>query len=244
MAENTHSKPPTGNLSKIGVILALIGLVIAFFYFDLKQYLSFEYLKSQRESLNAFYTERPALTSLVYLGVYISLAALSLPGAAIMTLAGGAIFGLLYGTVLVSFASSIGATLAFLVARFLLRESIQKKFAQKLQEINKGIDREGWIYLFTMRLIPAIPFFVINVVMGLTRMKIPTFFLVSQIGMLPGTIVYVNAGTQLGQLESAAGILSPSLILSFVLLGVFPIIVKKVVNFFKKGKGTTASSDI
>lgn len=227
---------PGISFKKIAIVLVFIALIATFFIFDLKQYLSFEYLKNQQENLQSFYQNNVVLTSIAYLAIYISVTALSLPGAAVMTLAGGLIFGVIFGTILVSFASTIGATLAFLVARFLLRESIQNKFSDKLNEINKGIEREGWMYLFTMRLIPAIPFFVINVVMGLTPMKVRTFFVVSQIGMLPGTIVYVNAGTQLALLESPGDILSPKLILSFVLLGIFPIISKKIVALFKKAR--------
>jgi len=222
---------------KKGILaLLLIGLVIAFFAFDLKQYLSFAYLKGQKDILAGFYQANPIITAGLYFLIYVSVTALSLPGAAIMTLAGGAIFGLVFGTVLVSFASTIGATMAFFVSRYLLRDSIQNRFSERLQEINKGIEREGSMYLFTLRLIPAVPFFVINVVMGLTPMKALTFFLVSQIGMLPGTLVFVNAGTQLGQLESAAGILSPKLILSFVLLGLFPIVAKKILRLIKGSK--------
>lgn len=215
------------------LVVGLVSLIALFFIFDLKQYLSFSYLKEQKATFLAFYDQNPLLTIAGYLLVYISVTALSLPGAAIMTLAGGAVFGLWLGTVLVSFASSIGATLAFLVSRYLFGETIQSKFAEKLQQVNKGVERDGAMYLFTLRLIPAIPFFVINVVMGLTSMRALTFYLVSQVGMLPGTIVYVNAGTQLGQLESASGILSPQLILSFILLGLFPVLSKRVLAYFR-----------
>ena len=230
------------NLKKGALAALLIGLVVAFFAFDLKQYLSFAYLQGQRDVLLGYYDANPVAIAGLYFAIYVSVTALSLPGAAIMTLAGGAIFGLVLGTILVSFASTIGATLAFFVSRYLLRDTIQKRFSERLREINKGIEEEGSLYLFTLRLIPAVPFFVINVVMGLTPMRALTFFVVSQIGMLPGTLVFVNAGTQLAQLASAAGILSPKLILSFVLLGLFPIVAKKSLALLK-GKKTSSTQD-
>ena len=169
--------------------------------------------------------------------------ALSLPGAAVLTLAGGALFGLWVGIIVVSFASTIGATLACFVSRFILRDWVQNKFGDKLRTINRGIENEGAFYLFTMRLIPAFPFFVINLVMGLTKMPLFTFYWVSQIGMLAGTIVYINAGKELAKIDSLSGILSPGLIISFVILGLFPIMVKKVMGWYrgKKGKSLTSS---
>ncbi len=174
------------------------------------------------------------MTSLLFFVLYIAVAALSLPGAAVLTLAAGALFGLVWGVVLVSFASSIGATLAFLVARFILRDSVQKRFGDRLQAINKGIEQEGAFYLFTLRLVPIFPFFLINLLMGLTPIRTLTFYWISQVGMLAGTVVYVNAGTQLAQIESIGGILSPGLVLSFAALGIFPLIGKKVVDWLKK----------
>jgi uncharacterized membrane protein YdjX (TVP38/TMEM64 family) len=165
--------------------------------------------------------------------MYILVTSLSLPGAAVMTLAGGALFGLLTGTVVVSFASTIGATLACFVSRFILRDWVQGKFGDKLKTVNEGIEKEGAFYLFTLRLIPVFPFWLINLVMGLTKMPLKNFYLVSQIGMLPGTMVYVNAGKELARIESLSGILSPGLILSFVLLGIFPIITKKLLSLYK-----------
>ena len=219
------------------VILLVLALVAAFFVFDLHQYLTLDYLKSQREAFLAFYAENRWMTLAAYFVMYITVTALSLPGATVMTLAGGAVFGLATGLVVISFASSIGATLAFVIARFLLRDTVQNKFQDKLRAINDGIEKEGDFYLFTLRLIPLFPFFVINLVMGLTPMKAWRFYLVSQIGMLPGTIVYVNAGSQLGALESMSGILSPGLILSFALLGIFPLLAKKLVGFIKVRRG-------
>ena len=219
------------------VILLVLALVAAFFVFDLHQYLTLDYLKSQREAFLAFYAENRWMTLAAYFVMYITVTALSLPGATVMTLAGGAVFGLATGLVVISFASSIGATLAFVIARFVLRDTVQNKFQDKLRAINDGIEKEGDFYLFTLRLIPLFPFFVINLVMGLTPMKAWRFYLVSQIGMLPGTIVYVNAGSQLGALESMSGILSPGLILSFALLGIFPLLAKKLVGFIKVRRG-------
>ena len=171
-----------------------------------------------------------------YMGIYILVTSLSLPGAAIMTLAGGAMFGLLVGTIIISFASTIGATLACFVSRFILRDWVQGKFGDKLKTVNDGIAKEGSLYLFTLRLIPVFPFWLINLVMGLTKMPLKTFFWVSQVGMLAGTIVYVNAGKELAKIDSLSGILSPGLILSFVLLGVFPLIAKKTVRWYKSKK--------
>ena len=215
---------------KLLLIAAFVALVVLFFVFDLGRFLSLDYIKQRQSDFAALYADKPALVIGAFFAVYVAVTALSLPGAAIMTLAGGAIFGVLAGTLIVSFASSIGATLAFLVSRYVLRDSIQSRFASKLAEINKGIDKDGAFYLFTLRLVPLIPFFVINLVMGLTRIKTGVFYLVSQIGMLAGTVVYVNAGTQLSRIDSLRGILSPGLIGSFVLLGIFPIIAKKIVE--------------
>ena len=226
---------------KIAVVVLVVALIAAFFIFDLGSYFNLEFIKAQRDAYQAYYQQNPAITIAAYAAVYIAVTALSLPGAAIMTLLGGALFGLITGTIIVSFCSTIGATLAFLVARLLLRDSIQSKFGDKLETINNGIAREGMFYLFTMRLIPAIPFFVINLVMGLTPIRTVQFFFVSQLGMFPGTIVFVNAGTQLAQIDSLAGILSPTLLLSFVLLGLFPLIAKKSIELVNKRRQAKAS---
>ena len=214
----------------------VVVLVAAYFVFDLGQYFSLGYLKSRQAEIDAYYASNPLQTVAVFFLVYVAVTGLSLPGATIMTLAAGAIFGLLWGTIMVSFASSIGATLAFLVSRFLLRDSMQAKFGDKLKAINAGIDKDGAFYLFTLRLVPAFPFFVINLAMGLTSLKTRTFYWVSQLGMFAGTLVYVNAGTQIARIESAAGILSPALIASFTLLGLFPLIAKKIVAMVKARK--------
>lgn len=205
----------------------LVALVVAFVAFDLKQYLSLSYLQSRQDAFRSFYEGNPFLSIGVFFSIYALSTALSLPGAAIGTLAAGALFGIILGTVIVSFASTVGATCAFLMSRFLLRDSIKNKFGEKLLDINKGLKKEGAYYLFTLRLIPLFPFFVINLVMGLTDLKTRQFFWVSQLGMLPGTIVFVNAGTQVSRLESLEGILSIPLLFSFALLGIFPLITKK-----------------
>ena len=220
-------------ISTVFVIAACLGVV---FYLDLGQYLSLEYIKERQASFSEFYKENTLLAISLYMTVYIITAALSLPGAVILTLLGGALFGLLVGTILVSFASSLGATLSFLVSRLLLRDWVQNKFGSYLKSFNDGFEKDGGFYLFTLRLIPAIPFFVINLVMGLTSMKATTFYWVSQIGMLSGTIVFINAGMQLAQIESLNGIFSPDIIFSFVLLGIFPLFAKKLVSFIKTRK--------
>ncbi len=221
---------------KLVLVLLIIVLLFSFFYFDLGRYLSLSSLKGQLAGFQDYYGRHRMLTMGVYLGVYILVTALSLPGAVIMTLAGGAVFGLVFGTVLVSFASSIGATLAFLFSRFLFKDWVQKKFSSKLSAVNKGVEQEGGFYLFTLRLVPVFPFFVINLVMGLTPIKTVVFYLVSQAGMLPGTLVYVNAGTQLAKLESVSGILSFNIVFSFALLGIFPFIAKRFTEYIRKQK--------
>ena len=216
------------------LLLSFIALaVVAFFVFDLGRFLSFEALRGQQAAIAAHFEQKPLLTIGLYFIIYVVVTGLSLPGAAILTLAGGAVFGLLWGTLVVSFASSIGATLAFLASRFLFRDLVQQRFGDKLTAINQGIAKEGAFYLFALRLVPIFPFFVINLVMGLTPLRTWTFYWVSQVGMLAGTLVYVNAGTQLGQLESLSGILSPGLLGSFVLLGVFPFMAKRVLGAVK-----------
>ncbi len=222
--------------SKIALIVVIAALAVAFFAFDLQQYFTLSYVKSRQEAFNDYYAAHTATTIAIYMGVYIVVTALSLPGAAVMTLVGGALFGILVGTVVISFASTIGATLAFLASRFLLRDWVQNKFKDRLKTINRGVEKDGPFYLFTLRLVPIFPFFVINLVMGLTPIRTGVYYLVSQIGMLPGTIVYVNAGTQLGQIETLSGILSPGIIFSFVLLGVFPLIAKKITAWMKARK--------
>tara|TARA_R110002110_G_C13470513_1_gene720838 strand:- start:78896 stop:81031 length:2136 start_codon:yes stop_codon:yes gene_type:complete len=214
------------NKKKLLVVL-VIGLALAsWFYFDLGSYLQFDTLKGRIDDLQAWRASNPVLAGALYFAVYVVVTALSVPGAAIMTLAGGALFGFWYGLLLVSFASSIGATLAFLVSRLLLRDWVQQRFGRQLRAVNAGFERDGAFYLFSLRLVPLFPFFVINLLMGLLPIATRRYYWVSQLGMLPATAVYVNAGTQLGQLESASGILSAPLIGSFVLLALFPFLAK------------------
>ncbi|MBI3376214.1 MAG: FAD-dependent oxidoreductase [Betaproteobacteria bacterium] len=219
--------------SKLAVAAVIVALVAGFFALDLAQYLRLEYFRQQQAAIYAYYSANPLRSVALYFFVYVGVTALSLPGATIMTLAGGAIFGLLWGTVIVSFASSLGATLAFLASRFLLRDWVQERFGANLRAINAGIEKEGWLYLFTLRLVPAFPFFVINLLMGLTPLKTWTFYWVSQLGMFAGTVVYVNAGTELARIESLRGILSPGLLGAFLLLGIFPLIAKKIVDLVR-----------
>jgi pyruvate/2-oxoglutarate dehydrogenase complex dihydrolipoamide dehydrogenase (E3) component/uncharacterized membrane protein YdjX (TVP38/TMEM64 family) len=214
-------------LALMGVILALLG---SFFVFDIGQYLNLETLKAQQSALNAQVIAQPWLAAGLFFIAYVAVTALSLPGAALMTLLAGALFGLFEGFVLVSFASTLGASLAMLSSRFLLRDWVQSRFGQRLAGIDAGIEREGAFYLFALRLVPVFPFFLINLAMGLTRLPLRTYWWVSQLGMLPGTLVYVNAGRELGKLDSLAGILSPGLLGAFVLLGVFPLIARKLLG--------------
>jgi len=219
--------------SKLLVVVVLAAMVVAFFALDAGQYLNLAFFKAQQHAIVAYHEAHPLAAALAYFLIYVAVTGLSLPGAAIMTLAGGAIFGLLWGMLIVSFASSIGATLAFLASRFVFRDWVQQRFGRHLRPINEGVEKEGGFYLFTLRLVPAFPFFVVNLLMGLTPMRAWTFYWVSQIGMLAGTLVFVNAGTQLAKLDSLRGILSPGLILSLSLLGIFPLIAKKAVDVIK-----------
>jgi uncharacterized membrane protein YdjX (TVP38/TMEM64 family) len=218
------------NAKRWVVLAVLVVLVAAFFVFDLGRFFSLDALRERRAALEAYRAAQPLLTAAEFFAIYVGVTALSLPGAAIMTLAAGALFGLMWGTVIVSFASTLGATGAFLVTRYLLRDAIQARYGEKLRPINEGVARDGAYYLFTLRLVPAFPFFLINLLLGLTSMPARTFFWVSQVGMFAGTLVYVNAGTQLAQLSSLKGIASPMLIGSFVLLGIFPLLAKKLVE--------------
>ncbi len=222
--------------SRVLLLLLIIFAIGAFFYFDLQQFLTLDMLKSKQAELLDTWSTHPIRVIAIYGLIYIAVTGLSLPGAVILTLAGGAIFGLLWGTVIVSFASTIGATLAFLAARFLFRDSVMNRFGDRLTTINQGIAKEGAFYLFTLRLVPLFPFFIINLVMGLTTIKTTTFYWVSQLGMLAGTIVYVYAGTQLGKIDSLAGIVSPGLLAAFVMLGIFPLLAKTLVNRIKQYK--------
>ena len=223
-------------MKKIAILAALGALIAAYFVFDLGSYLTLDGVKRVADDARGLYADNAAAVLAVFFAIYVAVTAASLPGAAIMTLAAGALFGLVTGTILVSFASTLGATLAFLASRYVLRDTLEARFGERLKRINRGLERDGAFYLFTIRMIPLFPFFVVNLVMGLTRIKVWTFAWVSQIGMLLGTIVYVNAGTQLAQIESLSGIASPGVIGSFVLLGIAPWIGKGIVGWIRRRK--------
>ena len=216
---------------RIAVVFVALALAAAFFALDLRHYVSLDYFQARRSAIEAYFAAHPVATAAIFFAAYVAVTGLSLPGAAIMTLVGGALFGLLWGTVIVSFASTIGATLAFLASRYVLRDWVQARFGGKLKPINDGIAREGAFYLFALRLVPAFPFFVINLVMGLTPIATRTFYWVSQLGMLAGTIAYVYAGTQLGRFRISAG-----LVAAFVILGLFPLAAKKALAAVKARK--------
>lgn len=224
-------------MKKAVLALVLIGAIAAYFIFDLGQYLSLENFKASQADIVAAKDANPALYIAGFFLLYVAVTGLSIPGAAIMTLVAGALFGVVVGTLIVSFASTMGATLALLSSRYLLRDWVQGKFGERLRAVDDGLEKDGAFYLFTLRLIPVFPFFVINLLMGLTRIKTGTFFWVSQIGMLPATIVFVNAGTQISRIESTAGLLSPTLIASFVALAFFPWAAKAIVAVVKRSRG-------
>jgi len=221
-------------IKKIFLLLIAAAAVGLFFHFDLHQLLTLDGLKGSMDQFNQYKEQSPLLVIGGFFLLYVVVTALSLPGAAILTLAAGALFGLVEGLLVASFASTIGATLAFLVSRYLLRDTIKQRFPERLAAIDAGVEKEGGFYLFTLRLVPVFPFFLINLLMGVTSIKSWTYYWVSQAGMLAGTFVFVNAGTQLAQIESLSGILSFNLILSFALLGIFPFIAKGILNVFKK----------
>jgi pyruvate/2-oxoglutarate dehydrogenase complex dihydrolipoamide dehydrogenase (E3) component/uncharacterized membrane protein YdjX (TVP38/TMEM64 family) len=223
-------------MKKIGLVGLFAAIVVLFFVFDLGHYLTLDYIKAQQFQIEHYYSENRILTLVLFFIVYVIVTGASLPGAAILTLAGGAIFGLATGLLLVSFASTVGASLAFLFSRYLFRETVQARFGNSLKSINDGIAKDGAFYLFALRLVPAFPFFVINLVMGLTSIKLKTFYWVSQLGMLAGTAVFVNAGTQLAQIESASDIFTFELLISFVLLGFLPLVGKKIVSLLNNRK--------
>jgi uncharacterized membrane protein YdjX (TVP38/TMEM64 family) len=224
-------------MKKAVLALVLIGAIAAYFAFDLGQYLSLENFKASQADIVAAKDANPALYIAGFFLLYVAVTGLSIPGAAIMSLVAGALFGVVVGTLIVSFASTMGATLAFLSSRYVLRDWVQGKFGERLRAVDDGLEKDGAFYLFTLRLIPVFPFFVINLLMGLTRIKTGTFFWVSQIGMLPATIVFVNAGTQISRIESTAGLLSPALIASFVALALFPWAAKAIVAVVKRSRG-------
>jgi len=219
---------------KAAVALIAVTIMLLFIVFDLNRYFTLSYIKASQEKCALLYAEYPVLAIGSYMALYVLITSISLPGAAVLTLLGGALFGLWVGTLVVSFASTIGATIACFVARFLLRDWVQKKLGDKIAPVNTGIEQEGPFYLFTLRLIPVFPFWAINLVMGLTTMPLRTFYWVSQVGMLAGTLVYVNAGNELAKIDSLSGIVSPGVLFSCVLLGIFPITVKKIIALYQK----------
>ena len=225
------------NMTIPAVIFAL-SLIAAYFIFDIGQYLSLEFLQAKHQLLSEHANENRIATIAIYFLVYVISAVLSLPGISLLTIGAGAIFGFTTGLILVSFASAIGATLAFLLARYLFKDVVQNKFSSQLQKINNGIETEGAFYLFTMRLIPLIPYFLINLLMGLTPIKTSLFYLVSQVGMLPVTAIFTYSGNQLAQIKTLEDILSPSLLFAFALLGIFPIVTKKLIDFYKRKKSS------
>jgi pyruvate/2-oxoglutarate dehydrogenase complex dihydrolipoamide dehydrogenase (E3) component/uncharacterized membrane protein YdjX (TVP38/TMEM64 family) len=220
-------------MKKIAILALLIVVVAAFFQFELGQYLTLEYVKAQQHEIDQLYQQNRVLTLVGFFLLYVVVTGASLPGAAVLTLAGGAIFGLVTSLILISFASTIGASIAFLVSRYLFRDSLQSRFGSSLKAFNEGVEKDGAFYLFALRLVPVFPFFVINLVMGLTSLRLWTFFWVSQLGMFAGTVVFVNAGTQLAQIESASGIFSGEIITSFLLLAMLPFVGKKIVSIIK-----------
>lgn len=220
-------------MKRLLILIPLAAIAFAFFYFDLGQYLTLDALKARQADFADYYRQSPALVIGAFFLIYVGVAGASLPGAAILTLAAGALFGLVVGTVIVSFASSIGATLAFFASRYLFRDAVRARFGDRLRAIDEGVARDGAFYLFTLRLVPAFPFFLVNLLMGLTAIRAITFYFVSQLGMFAGTVVFVNAGTQLAQIETLAGIASPGLIASFVALGIFPWIARAIVGWVK-----------
>lgn len=226
-----------GLLLRLGVVAGVALVVVLFFLFDLDRFLTLSYLKQSRAHFQSLYASHTLLVLGAFFLIYVVSTAFSLPGAAVLTLAAGALFGFWTGLILVSFASTLGATLAFVLARFVLRSWVQQNFGKRLEKINAGVEREGTFYLFTLRLVPVFPFWLINLAMALTPIKTWTFYWVSQVGMLPGTAVYVNAGKQLGEIDSLGGILSLDLILSFALLGIFPLAVKKLMALYRRKTG-------
>lgn len=231
MSEAPSQNPPPPGKAAWGLRLALLLLiaaaVAAFFALDLQHELTWDNLKARRDDLQAQVAANPAAAVAIYCAVYVAITALSLPAATIVTLAGGALFGRWLGTLLVSCSSTLGATLAFLLTRYLFGGWVQRRWADRLEPINRGIEKDGAYYLFTLRLVPLFPFFVVNAAMGLTRMRVGTYWWVSQLGMLPVTFIYVNAGSELAQVVSPKDIVSPGLLLSLVLLGVGPLLLRK-----------------
>jgi uncharacterized membrane protein YdjX (TVP38/TMEM64 family) len=233
-------------LKRIIILVVIVGLVVAVKALNLDQYLTLSYLKGSLDKFKTLYENHRFMVIAGYFVVYVLTTSLSLPGASPLGMAGGALFGFWTATIVVSFASTIGATLSCSISRFLLRDWIHNKFGDRIAKVNEGIKKEGAFYLFSLRLIPVFPFWMINLVMGLTKMPLPKFYWVSQVGMLPGTMVFVNAGKELAKIESVKGIFSPSLIISFALIGLLPLIVKKLIALyrFRRNKSIGDAGDI
>jgi pyruvate/2-oxoglutarate dehydrogenase complex dihydrolipoamide dehydrogenase (E3) component/uncharacterized membrane protein YdjX (TVP38/TMEM64 family) len=229
-ASTATSPSGRGRAARLALVALVLAAIAAFFVFDLGRWLSLEALKQNRVALETWRAAHPAAAIAGYMAAYVAMAALSLPGAAILTLAGGALFGVVAGTVAVSFASSIGATLAFLIARFVLRDAVRSRFGARLRPIEEGVRRDGAFYLFTLRLVPIFPFFLVNLLMALTPIATATFYVVSQVGMLPATIAYVYAGSRLGQIERLGDVASPALLGAFVILGLLPLVMRKLAD--------------
>jgi uncharacterized membrane protein YdjX (TVP38/TMEM64 family) len=228
---------PLMNAKRLLLLIMVVGLGLAFIGFDIGRFLSFDFLKSQQAAIEAWRSAQPLTAALFFFLAYIIVTGLSVPGATVMSLAIGAVFGLFWGVLLVSFAASIGATLAFLIARFLLRDWVQQRFGKQLRMLNTGIEKDGGFYLFTLRLMPVFPFFLINLLMGLTPIRPRIFYVATQTGMLAANLIFVNAGTQLAKIDSLSGILSPSLIASLTLLGIFPLLARIVFNRLATKRG-------
>ncbi len=220
-------------MKKIILVFVIIALIASFFAFDLHQYLDFAYIKSKQQAIADYYQANPFQSIIIFFVVYVLVTSFSIPGASILSLLAGAIFGLLLGSILVIFAATIGATIAFWLARYLIGNTIQERYADKLKTINAGVEKDGAFYLLTLRLIPIFPFFIINVLMGLTPIRTITYVLTSFFGMLAGTVIYVNVGTQLANLESVGGILTPKIWGAFILLAIFPWIAKFIIKTIK-----------
>lgn len=226
---------------KIIIAIAAITAIAAFFFFDLHTFFTLENLQAQREQWQGHYAAQPVLFIAGFFIAYVAATSLALPAASLLTVAAGALFGFTTGLIVVSFASTLGATIAFLITRYLLGETVQKKFGDKLEKINQGIEKDGWLYVFSLRLVPIFPFFAVNSLLALTRLKTITYAWASQLGMLPGTAVFVNAGKQLSTIESLGDIVSPNILLSFALLGVFPFIAKYAMQFIRSKKSGGAA---
>jgi len=219
---------------KLAVLVVVAGGVLAFFLLDLHQYLTLGYLKNVRLDASSYVVANPAVSTLGYFLIYVVVTGLSLPGAAVMTVAGGAVFGLLWGVLIASFASSVGASIAMLISRTLLQDWVQGRFKSQLSAVNEGLEKDGGFYLFSLRMVPLFPFFVINLVMGLSKLKLWQFYWVSQVGMLAGTVVFVFAGTQLAEVSELGDVLSPGLLVALSLLGLFPLIARKALAWMER----------